>query len=478
MINKVGSSMHEMLEVIPDGATIAIGGFGLAGVPVGLCDALCDLGRTDLHIIANNAGIDSTGIGRMTVEGRIRKLTASFPSFYVFFDAYKEGKVELELVPQGTLAERMRAAGAGIPAFYTATSVGTDLALGTYVSRYDSDGNVLEYMAPKDVRVFNGRAYVLEYALHADFAFVKAHKADRHGNVQFRRSAQNFNTAFASGAAVTFVEAEHVVELGEIHPDHVHLPGIHVAHVVKTTMVRQRPASAEVTVVRRAATGPSAADVVRSGWARDDLAARIAQDIPNGSYVNLGIGQPLLISNYIPEDREVLFHSENGILGMGPTPTVEEIDLDLVNAGKGYASLITGAATFDSTVSFGMVRGGHLDVAVLGGMEVSAAGDLANWTPPGRGPGVGGAMDLVQGARQVWIMMDHTNKHGDPKLLSHCLAPVTGLRVVDRVYTNLGVFVPRGNYFEVLELAPGVTIDDVRAATAVPVHEPHEAKEA
>lgn len=478
MIDKVSSSIHDMLEVVPDGASIAIGGFGRAGVPRGLCDALCDLGRTDLHIIANNAGIDATGIGRMAVEGRIRKLTASFPSFHVFFDAFKEGKVELELVPQGTLAERMRAAGAGIPAFYTATSVGTDLALGTYPSRYDDEGNVLEYMPAKDVRVFNGRAYVLEMALPADFAFVKAYQADRYGNVVFRRSSQNFNTAFAAGAKVTFVEAERIVDLGEMDPDHVHLPGIHVSRVALSTHVPERPTSADTTVARRPATGPSAAETKRPGWGRDELAARVAQDIPDGAYVNLGIGQPLLISDYIPEDREVLFHSENGILGMGPTPAVDEIDLDLVNAGKGYASLITGAATFDSTVSFGMVRGGHLDVAVLGGMEVSPAGDLANWTPPGRGPGVGGAMDLVQGARQVWIMMDHTNKHGDAKLLPHCLAPVTGLRVVDRVYTNLGVFAPRGSYFEVIELAPGITIDEVRAATAVPVHEPHAAKEA
>ena len=478
MIDKISPSIHEMLEIVPDGASIAIGGFGRAGVPRGLCDALCDLGRKDLHIIANNAGIDPTGIGRMAVEGRIRKLTASFPSFYVFFDAYKEGKVELELVPQGTLAERMRAAGAGIPAFYTATSVGTDLALGTYPSRYDTDGNILEYMPAKDVRVFDGRAYVLEYALPADFAFIKAYRADRYGNVQFRRSAQNFNTAFAAGAAVTFIEAEHVVEIGEIDPDHIHLQGIHVAHVALTTMEPEQPESATVQSARRATDQPTAAETVRPGWNREALAARVAQDIPDGAYVNLGIGQPLLISDFIPEDREVLFHSENGILGMGPTPAVEDIDLDLVNAGKGYASLITGAATFDSTTSFGMVRGGHLDVAVLGGMEVSPSGDLANWTPPGRGPGVGGAMDLVQGARQVWIMMDHTNKHGDAKLLPHCLAPVTGLRVVDRVYTNLGIFAPRGSYFEALELAPGVTIDEVRAATAVPVHESHEVKEA
>lgn len=215
----------------------------------------------------------------------------------------------------------------------------------------------------------------------------------------------------------------------------------------------------------------AASTSARIGWSREDVCRRVALDIPDGSYVNLGIGMPLTVSDYIPADRDVFFHSENGILGMGAAPAEEDQDDDLVNAGKGHASLVAGASLFDSAMSFAIVRGGHLDIAVLGGMEVTASGDLANWTAPGRPPGVGGAMDLVQGAGQVWVVMDHVNKHGTSKLMAHCTLPITGQRVVSRVYTDLGIFAPRGSWFEVLELAPGVTMNDVQARTDMPVHD-------
>jgi len=235
VIDKISTDVLDMLSVVPDGASIAVGGFGLTGAPIMLCDALCDLGRTDLHIVANNAGIDPTGVGRLAQEGRIRKFTGSFPSNKSFFALFHDGHVELELVPQGTLAERMRAAGAGIPAFYTPTGAGTDLATGTYPARYDSEGNVIEWLAPKDVRVFNGRSCVLEHALHVDFALVKAHRADRLGNAAFRLGSRNFNPAAAMAAKVTFLEAQNIVEVGEIEPDSVHLPGIFVQHVIAST---------------------------------------------------------------------------------------------------------------------------------------------------------------------------------------------------------------------------------------------------
>ena len=235
MIDKIRSNVLEMLEIVPDGASIAVGGFGLTGAPIMLCDALCDLGRTDLHIVANNAGIDPTGVGRLAQEGRIRKFTGSFPSNKNFFALFHGGHVELELVPQGTLAERLRAAGAGIPAFYTPTGAGTDLATGNYPSRYDSAGNVIEWLAPKDVRVFKGRPCVLETALEVDFSLVKAHRADRLGNAAFRLGSRNFNPPAAMAAKVTFLEAQHIVEVGDIAPDEVHLPGIFVQHVIAST---------------------------------------------------------------------------------------------------------------------------------------------------------------------------------------------------------------------------------------------------
>lgn len=232
MIDKIRASALEAMELIPNGASIAVGGFGITGVPMDLCDALCELDRRDLHIISNNTGISPQGVGRLASEGRIRKFTGSFPSNDQFYRRYLRGAVELELVPQGTLAERLRAAGFGIPAFYTPTSAGTALSKGEYPLRYDSSGVPQEFLPAKETREFGNRQAVLEYALHVDFAIVLAHKADRLGNAVFRLSARNFNPVCAVAAEVTFAETGSIVAVGELSPDDIHLPGIHVDHVV------------------------------------------------------------------------------------------------------------------------------------------------------------------------------------------------------------------------------------------------------
>ena len=212
-----------------------------------------------------------------------------------------------------------------------------------------------------------------------------------------------------------------------------------------------------------------------TGWTRDQIAQRVAQDIPNGSYVNLGIGIPELVAHHVPAGRTFIYHTENGLLGMGPSPAAGQGDPELINAGKRRVSMMPGAAFFDQATSFAMIRGGHLDLSVLGALQVAANGDLANWSTGADDaiPAVGGAMDLVAGVKRVFVMTTHMTKEGEPKLVQHCTYPLTGRAVVTRIYSDLAVIDVTARGFALVELAPGINFDFVQERTGAPIIQSH-----
>lgn len=220
-----------------------------------------------------------------------------------------------------------------------------------------------------------------------------------------------------------------------------------------------------------ASTHPKSATTPTVGWSREQIAERLAHDIPNGWYVNLGIGIPELVAKFVPKGRTLIYHTENGLLGMGPSPAEGAGDPELINAGKRQVTAIPGAALFDQATSFGMIRGGHLDLSVLGAFQVAQNGDLANWSTGGADaiPAVGGAMDLVAGVRRVFVITQHTTKEGEPKLVKRCTYPLTGKGVVNRIYSELAVIEVTPEGFQLVELAPGVNLDALQKATGAPV---------
>jgi 3-oxoacid CoA-transferase len=443
---------------IGDDASLAVGGFGLCGIPMDLIGALAARGVRGLRVISNNCGVDDWGLGILLRAGQIARMTSSYMGEHAeFAKRFTAGELEVELVPQGTLAERLRAGGSGIPAFYTPVGTGTDIAAGGMPLRYGPAGEVAVVSPPRETRLIGGTEVVLEHAIVADFALVRAEVADTEGNLVFHSTARNFNPLCAMAGRVTIAEAEEIVPAGSLDPDHIHLPGIFVQRLV------QADRSTAKRIEKTGGLGVTSA-------ARARIAARGARELRDGMHVNLGIGLPTAVPGYLDPACRVLLHSENGLLGVGQFPAAGEADPDVINAGKEPVTVVPGASIFDSALSFAMVRGGHLDLALLGGMQVSARGDLANWTVPGKLiKGMGGAMDIVRGAKRVVVLMEHRARDGSSKLVPECTLPLTGRGVVDRVITDLAVLDVTASGFVLREVAPGVTADDVRHATAAPV---------
>ena len=446
-MDKVIASPEQAIADIADGATVAIAGFGLEHrFATSLILALRDKGTKGLCLVCNSLGGPGQR-GQVLAENRqVRKLIAAFSDRPGVKTASAQqivsGELEVELVPQGILVERCRAGGAGIPAFYSPTGVDTTLA----------DG--------KDVRYFDGKPYVLEHAIRVDYALLRAHRADRAGNLQFRGGSQNFNPSFAKAARVAIVEVDEIVEIGELPPELVDLPGIFVSRVVKSTHTTDVRNLQSLGGPRRAAESARLYNG-KPALTRAQIAKRASRLVKDGSYVNLGTGIPTQVSNFL-QNRDVVLHAENGILGYGEMVSGDDIDPDFYNASGQFVSLVPGASFFDSVTSFEMARGGKIDAVILGAYEVDQHANLANWsTSDAARGGIGGAMDLVAGDTELIVVMEHCDSKDRPKLRRECTYPLTRKGCVNWVVTDLALLRWQGGRFVLEEVAPGFTPAEV-----------------
>lgn len=432
-------SEAEAAAKVSSGDVLLAGGFGMTGNPVHLLTALADTDVTGLTYIGNNVGEAGLGGGLLLRNGQLRKAIGSFlTSNREAVAAAQAGELEVQLLPQGTLAEALRAGGAGLGGFFTPTSADTKLG------------------DDREQRVIDGKKMVFIEPLKGDVAFVRAWRADTAGNLQYRMTENNFNQAMATAAKLVIAEVEEIVTVGEIAPEHVHTPGCFVDFVVQ----------AHVTLEDLGSSASVKGSDKKVDDARMAMARAALAQIRAGDIVNLGIGIPTLVADLISPEDGIIMHSENGMLGVGPEPK-EGGAMDFpVNAGKIPVTALPGASYFDSASSFAMIRGGHVDVAIMGGLQVDQHANLANWAIPNKPLlGVGGAMDLATGARKLIVTMTHVSNDGASKVVKDCNLPLTANKAVDVLITDLAVFEFNNGVMTLVALLPGSTLEKVADAT-------------
>lgn len=426
--------------LVKTGDTVLVGGFGMTGNPTNLLHAIAESDIHEVTYIANNVGEPGLGGGRLLRNGQIKKAIGSFfTSNREAVAAAQSGAIDFELLPQGTLAEAIRAGGAGLGGFYTPTAAGTVLA----------DGH--------ETKVIDGKAHVFQPALRGNVALLRAWQADEAGNLVYRMTENNFNQAMAMAADIVIAEVEEIVPVGALDPNIIHTPGCFVDYLVQ----------AHVTLEGLGSSASVAASSKKVDPARMAIAERALAELRQGDVVNLGVGMPTLVADLITPEHGIILHTENGMLGVGPEPEAGGALDYPINAGKIPVTALPGASYFDSAMSFAMIRGGHVNVAIMGGLQVDEAGNLANWAVPGKPLlGVGGAMDLASGAERLIITMEHTTRDGGAKIVPACTLPLTATSAVDVIITELAVFRFVDGQLTLTELLPGATLDEVRAKTA------------
>jgi 3-oxoacid CoA-transferase len=432
-------SVDQAAELISPGVSIMLGGFGMTGNPVHLVHALAQRPEViGLTIISNNVGEPGLSGGRLLRRGQIAKAIGSyFTSNPEAVRAVQSGQMTVELLPQGTLAEAIRAGGAGLGGFFTPTSAGTDLA------------------KDRETKWINGVEHVFIPGLRADVALLRAWRADTAGNLVYRMTERNFNPVMAMAADLVIAEVEEIVPVGALSPDEIVTSGLFVDYLVQAhTSLEDLGSSASVESSKECDPGRLA------------MAARAFAELKRGDVVNLGIGIPTLVADLISPEHGIILHTENGMLGVGPAPASGGAMEYPVNAGKQPVTALPGASYFDSATSFAMIRGGHVDVAIMGGLQVDEQANLANWAVPGKPLlGVGGAMDLASGAKKLIVTMTHASREGEPKIVPCCTLPLTAKAAVDVIITDLAIFKFIEGRLTLVELMPGANLEQVRTLT-------------
>jgi 3-oxoacid CoA-transferase len=447
MSNKQICSPAEAVADIFSGAMVCMGGFGpVKNRPLTLCTALAERPEvTDLTIVSNSFPHQP-----LAENHQVKKFIGAFGgSVYrraaASEDQIRSGELVFEPSPQGIFTERLRAGAGGIPAFFSPVGVDTVVANG------------------KERRTIDGRDYILEAALRPDFGFIRAEKADEAGNLTGIGSTLNFHPTMAAASKVTIAEVDEIVPVGTFAPEDVKIPGIYVDRIVLRDQELSKEEEAAEVIRRQRRPVPQEG---RIGLSQDLMALRVAQMLKPGQYVNLGMGIPTKVANFISPESGIRMHAENGLLGYGPEPSEEEFRWYYYNAQGQPVTMLPGSAIFDSFAAFTMARGGHLDVVVLGGLQVSVNGDLANWWAPYMAAGgMGGAMDLCTNVPELIVVMDHVTREGEMKILDKCSYELTAAHCVTKIVTDLALIDVTPEGLVLRELAPGISAEYVQEHT-------------